>query len=202
MFLTSEQIVRSIVDAYLSSSEETILGDWLEGLAIFINKKVYGGWKSGINNIDLEFDKNERRYIVNIKSGPNWGNRSQIQKMISDFNSARKTLLTSNSKMVVEAVNGCCYGRDSKPLKKDNYYKYCGKQFWEFISGDPDLYLKIIHPLGHRAKEKNEEFIHAYSNVINRFTVEFSSLFCQSTGAIDWEKILKLNSSFEKISLK
>ncbi len=40
--LTAEQIIRGIVDAHISSNEETIFGDWLEGLAIFINGKVYG----------------------------------------------------------------------------------------------------------------------------------------------------------------
>jgi len=43
----------------------------LEGLAIYIAKMTYGGWKSGITGIDLEFDKDEKRYIVDIKSGPN-----------------------------------------------------------------------------------------------------------------------------------
>lgn len=68
---TAEEIVRGLVDAHISSNEETIFGDWLEGLAIFINEKVYGGWKSGIAGIDLEFDKEGKRFIVNIKSGPN-----------------------------------------------------------------------------------------------------------------------------------
>jgi hypothetical protein len=83
--LTADQIVRGIVDAHISSNEETIFGDWLEGLAIFINGKVYDGRKSGIPNIDLEFDNNGIRNIVTIKSGPNWGNSSQIKKMISDL---------------------------------------------------------------------------------------------------------------------
>lgn len=74
--LTSEQIIKSLVDAFLSSNEETIFGDWLEGLAIFVNQLVYEGWKSGIPGIDLEFDKKGTRYIVAIKSGPNWGNSS------------------------------------------------------------------------------------------------------------------------------
>jgi hypothetical protein len=90
--LTSEQIIRGIVDAHISSKEETIFGDWLEGLAIFINQKVYHGWKSGIPNIDLEFDKDNIRYIVTIKSGPNWGNSSQIAKMIADFKTAKKNI--------------------------------------------------------------------------------------------------------------
>lgn len=59
------------MDAHISSNEETVFGDWLEGLAIFINSKVYDGRKSGITGIDLEFDKDGIRYIVTIKSGPN-----------------------------------------------------------------------------------------------------------------------------------
>lgn len=50
---TAEQIVRGILDAHVSSNEETLFGDWLEGLAIFINSKTYGGWKSGIVGVTL-----------------------------------------------------------------------------------------------------------------------------------------------------
>lgn len=193
--LTAEQIVKGLVDAHISSSEEGIFGDWLEGLAIFINKKVYSGWKSGIPGIDLEFDKNNVRYIVTIKSGPNWGNSRQIREMIANFNSARKTLKTSNSKLQVEAVNGCCYGQDRRPYKKANYYKYCGQQFWEFISGNLDLYLEIIEPLGHKAKEKNEKFMKSYSQMINKFTREFANVYCKEDGSINWSKLVRFNSA-------
>ena len=121
--LTSEEIVRGLVDAHISSNEETIFGDWLEGLAIFVNQKAYGGWKSGIAGIDLEFDHGNIRYVVNIKSGPNWGNSSQISKMKSDFRTAQRTLRTSNSRLNIVCVNGCCYGQDNKPDKGD-YVKY------------------------------------------------------------------------------
>ena len=138
--LTSESIIKGLVDAHISSNEETLFGDWLEGLAIFINGEVYGGKKSGIRGVDLEFDNDNRRYIVNIKSGPNWGNSSQIAKMIDDFKSATRTLRTSNSRLNVVAINGCCYGIDNSPEKGD-YLKYCGQRFWEFISGS----IKSIH---------------------------------------------------------
>jgi len=156
--LTAQEIIKSLTDAFISSQEETIFGDWLEGLAIFINSKVYDGRKSGIPGIDLEFDKENIRYILTIKSGPNWGNSSQIGKLLTDFRTAKKTLRTSNSQLNVVAVNGCCYGRDNNP-DKGEYFKYCGQRFWEFISGDPELYIKIIEPLGHKAKERNDEFI-------------------------------------------
>ncbi len=192
--LTAEQIVRGIVDAYISSNEETLFGDWLEGLAIFINNKVYGGYKSGISGIDLEFDHGGVRYIVNIKSGPSWGNSSQIAKMIADFRNAKKTLRTGNSQLMVIAVNGCCYGRDNHPDKGD-YFKYCGQRFWEFISGEAELYTQIIVPLGHQAREKNNEFAQSYAQVINKFTREFANDFCKNNGDIDWEKLIQFNSS-------
>lgn len=192
--LTAEQIIRGIVDAHISSNEETIFGDWLEGLAIFINNKVYDGFKSGIKGIDLEFDNNGIRYIVNIKSGPNWGNSSQISKMISDFKTAKKTLRTSNSKLNITAVNGCCYGKDNNPDKGD-YFKYCGQKFWEFISNEPNLYTELIDPIGHKAKEKNEDFLKSYAQMINKFTKEFTHDFCKENGEIDWEKLVKLNSA-------
>jgi hypothetical protein len=191
--LTAEQIIRGIVDAHISSNEETIFGDWLEGLALFINNRVYGGYKSGIPGIDLEFVKDGVRYIITIKSGPNWGNSSQIQKMAADFKTAKKTLRTSNSGLSVIAVNGCCYGKDKKPDKGD-YFKYCGQTFWNFISGNVNLYIDIVEPLGHKAKDKNDDFMKSYSQMINKFTKEFAVNFCKDSGEIDWEKLIRFNS--------
>ena len=194
--LTAQDIIKSLTDAFISSQEETIFGDWLEGLAIFINSKVYEGRKSGIPGIDLEFDKDNIRYILTIKSGPNWGNSSQIGKLLADFKTAKKTLRTSNSQLNVVAVNGCCYGRENKS-DKGEYFKYCGQKFWEFISGDPELYTKIIEPLGHKAKERNDDFIISYSQMINKFTKEFANEFCKDNGDIDWDKLVRFNSAIK-----
>jgi hypothetical protein len=191
--LTASDLVKGIVDAHISSSEEGIFGDWLEGLAIFINEKIYNGKKSSAKGVDLEFDKDNKRYIVSIKSGPNWGNSSQISKMISDFRAAKKTLRTSGSNIEIIAVNGCCYGIDNQTDKGD-YFKLCGQKFWEFISGDNQLYLKIIEPLGNKAKERNDEFSSSYSNKLNKFTLDFSIEFCNIDGSINWEKMVKFNS--------
>jgi conserved hypothetical cytosolic protein len=190
---TSEQIIRGIVDAHISSNEETIFGNWLEGLAIFINNEVYGGYKSGITGIDLEFNKDNIRYIVTIKSGSNWGNSSQIKKMLSDFKTAKKILRTSNSQINVVAINGCCYGIDRNP-DKGEYFKYCGQEFWHFISGEENLYIELIKPLGYKAREKNDDFMLSYTQMINKFTREFSNSFCKKNGDIDWKKLVEFNS--------
>ena len=54
-------LVKMLLDAYLSSQEETIFGDFLEGLAIYINESVYGGKKSSAEGIDLEFNKDAKK---------------------------------------------------------------------------------------------------------------------------------------------
>ena len=124
--------------------------------------------------------------MVSIKSGPNWGNNLQVEKMQASFKTAYKTLRTSNSGINVVAIIGCCYGKDNQSDKED-YFKYCGQKFWDFISGDPDLYIKIIEPLGHKAKERNDDFMFSYSQMINKFTREFTETFCKENGEIDWD---------------
>ena len=116
--------------------------------------------------------------------------------MITDFNQARKTIRTSNSKLNIIAINGCCYGRDNNPDKNGVYFKYCGQKFWDFLSGNIDLFTGIIEPLGFKAKEKNDKFLESYSQILNKFTLDFSNQFCND-GKINWESLVKFNSSIK-----
>lgn len=191
---TAQDFVKTILDAFLSSQEEGIFGGFLEELAIFICSEVYGGQKSSKEGIDLEFERDSKRYIVQIKSGPNWGNSDQKKKKRENFRKAKQVLNAGISSMNVVAVNGCCYGKDRKPNKGD-YWKLCGQQFWEFISGDEKLYTDIIEPLGQRAKKRNEQFMQEYAKVINKFTSEFIRIFCDTDGSILWEEIVRFNSA-------
>ena len=191
---TAQDFVKTILDAFLSSQEEGIFGGFLEELAIFICAQVYGGQKSSAEGIDLEFEKDSIRYIVSIKSGPNWGNSSQIAKLRDNFRKAKRILSTNTSSTNVVAVNGCCYGKD-RTSDKGDYLKLCGQKFWAFISGNDNLYTDIIEPLGHQAKEKNEQFMQEYAKVVNKFTFEFIGTFCDADGNILWGKIVRFNSA-------
>jgi len=188
----ASELVSGIVDAYLSSQEESIFREFLERLAIYVSEIEYRGVKSSAEGIDLEFLEQGIRYLVSIKSGPNWGNSSQIRKMEDNFKKAKKILLSNSRNIPVVAINGCCYGKE-KVQNKGSYLKLCGQDFWEFLTKDADFYLKIIEPLGYRAKQKNDEFIKEYDKVINLFTREFIEDFC-TDGAIDWEKLVRFNS--------
>lgn len=190
---TAHDLVKSILDAHLSSQEEGIFGNFLEQLALFVCEKTNRGRKSTAEGIDLEFEKDKTLFLVSIKSGPNWGNSGQISKMKASFTKAKKIRGANIQKEKIVAVNGCCYGKEKKTDKGD-YIKLCGQDFWEFISGEESFYIDIIEPLGYRAKEKNDEFLLEYSKVINRFTNEFSNKFCSDDGSILWEKLIQFNS--------
>lgn len=114
--------------------------------------------------------------------------------MLSDFKIAKKTLRTSNSKLQIIAVNGCCYGKDNRPDKGD-YFKYCGQSFWEFISGSSELFTDLVEPIGYKSREKNDEFLISYSQMINKFTREFTNIFCKESGEIDWHRLVHFNSA-------
>jgi hypothetical protein len=111
--------------------------------------------------------------------------------MRDSFRQARK-FFGGNPHLI--AVNGCCYGRDSKPEKGD-YQKLCGQKFWALVSGDEEMYLEIIEPLGTQAKARNEAFSLEYQKVLNCFTREFLNEFCDADGAIDWHNLVAFNSS-------
>ena len=191
--LTAETLVKTLFDAHLSSQEETIFGNFLEGLAIFICGRVFGGRISTAVGVDLEFMHEKILYLVAIKSGPNWGNSSQIARMRDNFMTAKRVLATHRPPLHVVAVNGCCYGRDNNPQKAD-YLKYCGQQFWHFISGDATLFTDILEPLGHLARQRNDQFDESYAQVINRFSAVFIRDFA-SDGKIDWKKLVEFNSA-------
>jgi len=117
--------------------------------------------------------------------------------MVDNFRKAKRILGTNIGRQNVVAVNGCCYGK-TRVAHQGDYLKLCGQEFWEFISGNSNLYIDIIKPLGHGAKERNEAFQAEYAKVITRFTGEFIADFCTPDGAIVWEKVLKLNSGSDR----
>ena len=191
---TASEFIQSVLGAFLSSQEETQFGGFLEGLAIYICAKVYDGHKSSATGMDLEFERRNILYIVSIKSGPNWGNAGQIEKLRTNFGKAKRILNTNTSKKNIVAVNGCLYGREL-PEDRGDYLKMCGQRFWEFISGSKTLYTDIIGPLGSRAKERKEEFEIELAKVTNRLTKEFLDNFCLPDGTIQWKEIVEFNSS-------
>ena len=84
----ASDLIDGLLDAFLSSSEEKLFGDFLEKLAVFVAAQTSGGHKSTASGVDLEFFNNDVHYVVSIKSGPNWGNSAQHSQLAQDLNNA------------------------------------------------------------------------------------------------------------------
>ena len=175
---TAGELVQSLLDAFLSSSEEKLFGDFLENLAIFIAGRTCGGHKSTAPGIDLEFEHKGIYYIVSIKSGSNWGNSSQQSKLAEDLRKAVVRVKQSRHGANVQSVLGICYGKTRTSYLR-GYLKVVGQNFWYLISEDEDLYTDIIEPIGYRAKEHNDTFCEGKARVVNRFTRKFSRVLAQ-----------------------
>ena len=188
--VTAGQMVESLASAYMSSAEESIFGNWMEGIASFVAEKVYDGHKSAAEGIDLEFDKEGVHYFVSVKSGPSWSNSTSMKKQKEQFRTAVRVFNTSRKPVPTMCIEGCCY--DS------THEKYCGEKFWTLISGEPTLFVDIVEPLGFKAKEKNEEYYQEYGRMINKFTQEFIAEYCDEKGNINWDKIVRMNAAIKQ----
>ena len=189
--MTAQELINGFLDAFLSSSEEKLFGDFLEGLAVFIAQQTVGGHKSTASGVDLEFLNNDIHYVVSVKSGPNWGNSSQHSKLEQDLKNAERRLKQSQQGINVQLVLGICYGKTATVHTSRGYMKVVGQNFWSLVSGNNDLYTDIIGPVGHMAKQHNDNFIREKTNLVNRLTKSFIDGYCDDSGAIDWEKLVK-----------
>jgi len=189
----ASDLICNILDAFLSSSEEKIFGDFLEDLAVFVAGKTCKGRKSAATGIDLEFENEGKLYLVSVKSGPSWGNKSQQDKQETDFKKAVQVIKQSKHSQTVEPILGICYGK-TRTRHVRGALKVVGQNFWFFVSHNENLYTDIIEPLGYKAKQHNQQFIKQKDNIINTFTKQFLTDFCKKDGAIDWKKLVEFNS--------
>lgn len=186
------ELVENLVEAAISSSEETLFGDWMEKFAIFVASDIFGGRKSSTEGVDLEMDKDGIHYLVSIKSGPNWSNASSMKKQNDNFKKAKLVFRTGGNKTLCEAIIGCCYGK--KYSTDETKTIICGQRFWQFISGSETLYTDIIEPLGTDAKAKNEAYTKEYNKLLTRLQREFLNKYCTAEGEIQWEMITRFNA--------
>ncbi len=195
---SAEAIVRELLDDHLALQEASLFGFFLEQLAIHVCAEAYGGRKSAVEGIDLEFEKGGTKYLVSIKSGPNWGNSSSIAKMEDHFRRARRVLGTNTAAGTrVVAVNGCCYGRVATEDRGD-YLKLAGQRFWTLISGDDSLYLRIADLVGDGVGSPPASFEDRYEATLRRFATEFAEAYCDTGGAVLWHRLIEMNSGADR----
>lgn len=186
----ASDIVENVLAAFISSSDETLFGDsFFEPIAMIASS----GTVSPSEGVDFSKETNSKYMAVAVKSGPNWGNASQIKKQITDFNSLRSRLYKIHKEF--DPVVGHCYRRlNRKPSESRIFRDISGKTFWTEITGDPDFYLKLVRLMKDEPQKHKEEYMKVFNAAVNRFTKEFIKDFCFSNGYVDWEKLVKFVS--------
>ncbi len=182
-------LITAILDARLSSSEEGSFGGFLEDLAIYVAEVTGGGFKSAAKGIDIELGRGKTRYLVAVKSGKHWGNAGQHKQLKQDFRTAVKVLRQSRRTGQLQPTLGVCYG-NFKTVNTGEYLHIGGQSFWHLISGDKQLYVDLIEPLGYKAEEHDRVFRKEKDDSYNRLTREFTNAYCDKRGAINWPKLV------------
>ena len=166
----------------------------MEQLAVYVCGAAYGGWKSELRGIDLEFAKDGERYVVSFTPYPDYDEGNEVLELEDNFRGATASIEHASPLTDVLAVNGCVYGWEP-PTDNGDYLKYCGPAFWELISGDAELYKRIVEPLRKASVENSIRKSEMYGRTVNRLSAEFYRLMCNRNGKIDWEAVTEFASS-------
>ncbi|MCS1407028.1 MAG: hypothetical protein M2R45_00184 [Verrucomicrobia subdivision 3 bacterium] len=167
-----ESFSSSILEAFLSSSEETMFGNLAEKCAVAICKNAKNGMKSTGEGIDLEYANGNVRTIIRVKSGMNWGNSSQRKKMKEYFTKAKRILgQGANADNHIKCIEGICYGPASKKNKGD-FHTYIGSDFWEEIIDWNGTYMALLDIFSKHAANGLQEIKQAAKDKITRFLID------------------------------
>ncbi|MCS6920043.1 MAG: PmeII family type II restriction endonuclease [Fimbriimonadales bacterium] len=194
---TAAELVEYLLQLHTQASDETIFGDaFVEPIALAVS----GGHKSSAKGVDIEIETERSYKAIAVKSGPNVFNSSQTARMNDEFQELHNRLRQHLQKLgkQFESVLGCSYGRkNSPPTTRRRYRITAGQAFWQEVTGDPDFYIKLIRLMRDYPEQQRELYLEEWAKAVNRFTRELLNEFADEEGALDWEKIVRFNSSAE-----
>ena len=190
---SASDIVESVLAAFVSSSEETIFGNYFfEPIALAAS----GGNKALAEGIDIMIHDNSTNTIsaIAVKSGTSVFNADSRKRQEQNFMAAQK--LAQQAKARYDAYVGYGYGRkkESGRGKPKMYRELAGKKFWEELTGDSEFYIKITSFMGTIPEQYVAAYQESYDKASNRLVREFSNSFCTKEGSIDWESLVEFNS--------
>ena len=189
----SEAIVRWLISQRLERGTVTSFGIALQDAA-----KVFSEG-TGVEGADILKTKKGRHHHIQVKSGPNTIPKDLGVRIAQLLRSAQRRNRGSL------ALYGMCYG--SKARVSSIVRKYVqeeggvdwisGKEFWEFISDDPQCLEEIYEiatDIGRTFKDlKGQSLSEVIEAKIQELTEEFEKTYGKS-GSSMWEKLLEDNS--------
>jgi len=204
---SAAEIVREILSAFISSSDETIFGNiFFEPLATWAaeqkaskdpNVKVNVGGAAGV---DISIEDAVCYMALAVKSGTNVFNKQSRETQVQEFQALRSRLSKLNKRF--DPIVGYCYGKKSQQKRKNSkFQEYAGQNFWELITDEENFYLRIISLMEKTPKLHAPKFRDEFNKAENRFVKEFLFHFSEKDGSIDWEKLAEMNSGRNNLLL-
>lgn len=189
----ARSIVQWLVSQRLERGTVTSFGIALQDAAKIFSEGT------GVEGADILKTKGGRHYHIQVKSGPNTIPKDLGVRISQLLRSAQRRNLGS------VALFGMCYG--SKQQVSGIVRQYVeqegginwltGREFWEFISGDPDCIDEIYKVAAEAGEEFRDARNQALSEIleakIEELTEQFERLYGKSDGLM-WENLLKRNS--------
>lgn len=141
----------------LGTSVNTSFG---QNIQIFISQLAeVAGCASGIDGIDIEFVDaiDGRKKYCQCKAGPQTINKDDVDTILGHFKRLiGKARLDRISLQLDDMIVGVLYGERISANYKTiatTYPVYCGTEFWEHLTGDPNFYYQLAKAFGEVVEE-------------------------------------------------
>lgn len=184
---SARSIMKFLLDERFERGAVTSAGDVFQKLAeVFCER-------TGVEGADLMKRKGGRYYYIQVKAGPNTVDKDACEKLSQDLRSAQRRHLGSIT------VFGMAYGsveQISNIVQKylDVDMKLIGKDFWAFISDDPDCLQELYAIAGEVARSfrdtKGRTIAQLLQDKLEQLTKEFEEVY-GSGGDGMWQQLLQ-----------
>lgn len=192
------ELVEALLDAFLSSSDETIFGnDFFEPLAYWTataaskddpDTVVSVGSASGM---DIAIETATAFLAIAVKSGTNIFNAQSNKGQSSEFKELQARLRKMGKE--IRPIVGYGYGRHQS-RSSSSAEKHAGQAFWHLLSNEADYYLRISDSIGKYATQHKTEYERAYIRTKTRILKQLVINFVDDEGCLDWRAIFRYNS--------
>jgi hypothetical protein len=189
----AETLLRYRLAQYLERGLVTGFGTTLQAIA-----KDIAGHATGVAGADIMLVRDRRHYYIQVKSGPDTANRDIAQNIGALLNSAR-----ARDPDAV-CMFGVCYARPEQisgivkgQLERAGVGLKIGREFWEFISGDPECLNELLALAAEAAGEAQAgeaSFAERVEGKLESLTAEFTDRFGEILDDETWERFLADNS--------
>lgn len=190
---TPQALLRYRLAQHLERGLVTAFGTTLQAIA-----KGIGGEATGVGGADIMLNREGRRYYIQVKSGPDTANRDIAQNISGLLNAAR-----ARDPGAI-CLFGVCYARPDQistivqgQLNERGVGLKVGREFWEFISGDPlclDELLEIASTAAGEAEPGQQSFAERVDAKLDQLTADFTQRYGGTLTEQAWQRFLADNS--------